>query len=49
MPFWVYNAACGENGVLAVNARGKSVNKLDTAEVLEALGSTYGPLGPETG
>lgn len=49
VPFWVYNAACGDNGVLAVNAKGKQVNKLDTAQVLEALGSTYGPLGPETG
>ena len=49
VPFWVYNAACGDNGVLAVNAQGKQVDKLDTTEVLEALGSTYGPLGPPTG
>ena len=49
MPFWVYNAACGDNGVLAVSAKGKPVNRLDTAEVLEALGSPYGPLGPPTG
>jgi hypothetical protein len=48
VPFWVYNAACGDNGVLAVNAKGRTVNRLDTAEVLEALGSSYGPLGPPT-
>jgi hypothetical protein len=47
--FWVYNAVCGDNGVLAVNAKGKPVNKLDTAQVLTALGSPYGPLGPPTG
>lgn len=49
VPFWVYNAACGDNGVLAVSAKGRSVNRLDTAEVLEALGSSYGPLRPPTG
>jgi hypothetical protein len=48
VPFWVYNAVCGDNGVLAVNAKGKPVHKLDTAEVLKALGSPYGPLGPPT-
>ena len=49
VPFWVDNGACGENGIQAVTAKGRPIHKLDTAEVLDALGSTYGPLGPPTG
>jgi hypothetical protein len=48
VPFWVYNAVCGDNGVLTLNAKEKLVHRLDTAQVLEALGSAYGPLGPPT-
>ena len=40
MPFWVYNAACGDNGVLASQSpRAEPVHELDTAEVLEASGT----------
>ena len=47
VPYWVYNGACGQNGISLVGRGGGYQSRLDTAAVLDALGSELGPLGPD--